>query len=308
MPILGGVLLIGLGILFLLGQLFENFDFWNIFWPSILVVIGVLLFAGMLAGGKSSSGLAIPATILIVLGVMMFFQNLFDYWDSWSYSWTLILFSVGLGIYISGVYAEKDSRRSSGIRLMKLAVILFIIFGIFFELILRGFGGGYLFPLALILLGLYLLVRRPGRSTAKQVEIPRHHKPRSRQNSPQPTNLPSRKRQLLDLKPHHRGSSNNGGIMKTRSIGGPLILIAIGILWLLALTNNISISNLWALAHIVPFALIAIGISLLVRAVWPAGGIIVSILIAAGVIVAVVFAPRWDGMSHLLGNELGFRQ
>jgi hypothetical protein len=105
--------------------------------------------------------------------------------------------------------------------------------------------------------------------------------------------------------------------MKTRSIFGPLVLIAIGILWLLAITNTIPLANLWALAHLVPFVLIAIGISLLVRAVWPAGGMIVSILIVAGIILAVLFAPqlgwnmvpswamRWDIGSNVGGGVAG---
>lgn len=80
--------------------------------------------------------------------------------------------------------------------------------------------------------------------------------------------------------------------MKTRSLFWPLVLIGVGILWLLGLTNTISLSNLWALAHLIPWILIAVGISLLVRAVWPAGGIIVSILIVAGIILAVLYAPQ----------------
>ena len=32
----------------------------------------------------------------------MFLQNLTGYWESWSYSWTVILVLVGLGIFIMG--------------------------------------------------------------------------------------------------------------------------------------------------------------------------------------------------------------
>jgi hypothetical protein len=86
--------------------------------------------------------------------------------------------------------------------------------------------------------------------------------------------------------------------MKTRSLFWPLTFITIGVLWLLGMTRVIPWENLWALAHLAPFALIAIGVSLLVRAVWPAGGVIVSFLVVAGIILAVVFAPqlKWNDM------------
>lgn len=173
--LVGGALLIGLGILFLLGQIFGEFDFWDTFWPFILVGIGVLLFAAMLSGGKTSAGLAIPASILTCLGLMMFLQNIFDRWETWSYSWTVILFSVGLGIYIKGAYGEQESSRRSGISLMKLAAVLFLIFGIFFEMIFSENAlANYAFPIALILLGLFLLLRpsRKPRTMPEEISSP----------------------------------------------------------------------------------------------------------------------------------------
>jgi len=62
----------------------------------------------MFAGGKSLAGLAIPGTIIGGLGLMMFLQNLTGYWESWSYSWTVMLVLVGLGIFIMGLYSETN--------------------------------------------------------------------------------------------------------------------------------------------------------------------------------------------------------
>ena len=45
---LGGVLLIGLGIIFLVGQLF-NFHLGRYLWPFTVIVPGVVLFLGALA-------------------------------------------------------------------------------------------------------------------------------------------------------------------------------------------------------------------------------------------------------------------
>ena len=128
----------------------------------------------MLAGGKSLAGLAIPGTIISGLGLMMFIQNLTGYWESWAYSWTVILVLVGLGIFIMGLYTEDTHRRQAGIRVMKVGAILFIIFGGFFELIFNAFRPyglrQYLFPLLLVLLGIYLIVVRSGLFSSRRVD------------------------------------------------------------------------------------------------------------------------------------------
>ena len=95
--LVGGSILIGLGVLFLLAQFF-NFMAWQFLWPFIVIGAGGLFFVGMLAGGKSAAGLAIPGAIISVVGLMLLYQNLTGHWASWSYGWTIILVAVGLGI------------------------------------------------------------------------------------------------------------------------------------------------------------------------------------------------------------------
>jgi hypothetical protein len=161
--IIGGAIMIVFGILALLGQLFKHFDFWGTFWPFIVIGIGIMFFVGMFLGGKSTAGLAIPGAIITVIGLQMFFQNLTGYWETWSYGWTVILFSVGLGIFIMGAYNGNGQTRASGFKLMKVGVVLFVIFGAFFEFLFAGGGLRQLFfPAALILLGLYLILVRSG--------------------------------------------------------------------------------------------------------------------------------------------------
>jgi drug/metabolite transporter (DMT)-like permease len=161
--LVGGSLLILFGLLALLTQLFSGFDFWGTFWPFLIMGVGAMFFVGMFAGGKSVAGLAIPGSIIMVVGLMLFIQNLTNHWESWSYSWTVILIAVGLGIYIMGLYAGSQSQRQSGVQVMKVGLVMFILFGAFFEMIFNSFGlSNMLFPVALILLGLYLLVTRSG--------------------------------------------------------------------------------------------------------------------------------------------------
>ena len=167
--LIGGILLIVFGILALLSQVFRGFNFWGTFWPFIIIGVGAMFFVGMVAGGKSTAPLAIPGSIVSVIGLMMFLQNISNHWESWAYGWTVILMSVGLGIYIMGAWAGDPQQRESGIKVLRIGAILFVIFGAVFEgLIFRTSGlTGYIFPVALILLGLYLVIQRAGVLRAK---------------------------------------------------------------------------------------------------------------------------------------------
>lgn len=172
-PIIGGALLIILGVLLIFDDFFRGINVMGIFWPLFLIGIGLLFFTMMLSGGKSSAVLAIPGSIFACLGMMMFIQNLTDHWESWAYGWTVIIFSVGLGIYIKGVYGEQERSRQSGYFLMRLGAILFIIFGLFFELIFSlKHTGQYIFPIAMILIGSYLLLVRSGVLPSRRVVLP----------------------------------------------------------------------------------------------------------------------------------------
>jgi hypothetical protein len=171
--LIGGTLLIGLGILALFGQLFRDLHIWAYLWPLIIIGAGTIFFIGMLAGGKSLAGLAIPGSIITVSGLMLLFQNITGHWSSWSYGWTITLASVGLGIFIMGVYEGDEHRRQAGLKVMKIAAVLFIVFGAFFELILSPFGlmgGRYTFPVLLILLGIYLVISRSGLLGGRKTE------------------------------------------------------------------------------------------------------------------------------------------
>ena len=159
--LIAGAALIIFGLLALAGQLFAGFNFWGAIWPFFIIGVGVLFFVGMYSGGKSAAGLAIPGSIFTFVGLMLFLQNLTDYWESWSYGWTVILIAVGVGIYIMGRYTENQGQRESGTRLIKIGAVLFVVFGGFFEMIFNSFAfSKFLFPVALILVGMYLIFRR----------------------------------------------------------------------------------------------------------------------------------------------------
>jgi predicted MFS family arabinose efflux permease len=88
-----------------------------------------------------------------------------------SYFWTLIIMFVGVGIYIMGWYGGDENQKRSGFRVMKVGFILFIIFGAFFEMIFSSFSN-IIFPVLLILLGVYLVVSRSGLLPVKKTDEP----------------------------------------------------------------------------------------------------------------------------------------
>ena len=88
---IGGLLLIALGAFFLLFQLFPALGAFvriDQLWPLIVMAVGGGLL--LLAVITRTPPLAIPASIVGGIGLLLFFQNITGYWDSWAYAWTLI--------------------------------------------------------------------------------------------------------------------------------------------------------------------------------------------------------------------------
>jgi len=166
-----GVILISLGALSLLERLFKGTSFWGWVWPIMIMGFGALFFVGMFIFGKSFSWMAIPGSIVTTNGIMLFLQNLTGRWETWSYSWTIILISVGLGIFIMGTWEGNLSRKKAGRKVMEIGLIMFVIFGAFFEIIFSfGVSEGwrtFMFPIALLILGSYLVFKQLGLNTRK---------------------------------------------------------------------------------------------------------------------------------------------
>src|SRR5215216_956266 len=86
-----------------------------------------------------------------------------------------------------------------------------------------------------------------------------------------------------------------------RSLFGPLLLIAAGLIWLLVKSGTIPSANLWALTHIWPFLLIALGLGIILRPYWQYTSIVLDVLIIGGALLAILYAPQlgWAGPSML---------
>jgi hypothetical protein len=156
--LVGGALLVLLGAWLLAVQFVPGLDSWidiEFSWPLIIIGVGLFLFVfGLLVG---EPGMAVPASIVTGIGGLLYYQNATGNWESWAYAWTLIPGFVGIGAIIAGLLGDNRSKSiRDGLNLLVISAVLFLIFGSF----LGGLDllGDY-WPVLLILLGAWLLIR-----------------------------------------------------------------------------------------------------------------------------------------------------
>lgn len=151
--LIGGMVLILFGALFLILQLIPGLYIW-FSWPWIIIGVGVFLL--VIGSATGEPDMAIPACIVGGIGALLYYQDLTGDWDSWAYAWTLMPGFVGLGIFLSGLLGGKRESLREGGWLILISLGLFTAFGSFFGAV--GLVGDY-WPVFLILLGLLLLIR-----------------------------------------------------------------------------------------------------------------------------------------------------
>lgn len=241
-----GVILIAIGVLSFFGR-FLTFINWDNAWPLIIVGVGAAFFIGMVLGGKTTGGLAVPGSILVTIGLILLFMNSTDRWEAWAYAWALIIAGVGAGVLINGFWSDRPDLRKRGLDTIRSGLILFLIFGVITEFIFSITGvseGGYLWLWAalLVLLGLYLLVTR-----------------------------------LLKL-------GKAGG--EHPDLFWPIIMIGVGVIASLTYLNWLPEDNLWMVVNLWPLLLIVAGLGVLFRGRSPWFGAALGVLLVAVIFVA----------------------
>src|SRR5436190_18105293 len=81
-----GILLITSGVVFLLRPAFPA-EWWYYGWSVFVLLPGLVLFLTMAVGGRAMAWLAVPASVVTMTGIILFFQNTFNAWQSWAYAW-----------------------------------------------------------------------------------------------------------------------------------------------------------------------------------------------------------------------------
>jgi hypothetical protein len=135
-------------------------------WPAFIIIPGLLFFIPARLGGKRAGALAIPGSILTMTGLLVLYQSTFNHWESWAYAWALLPAAVGAGLFIHGTWHDDPTPRHNGMRLVGIGLILFLVFGTFFELLLNisdNIVCGTALPVLLIVVGAYWLIARRGK-------------------------------------------------------------------------------------------------------------------------------------------------
>lgn len=162
-----GIILISFGALFFFANSVPGLDLGNL-WPAIFFFLAGAFYLPSILYPNERRGLAalyIPGSILLVLGLIFFYNTLSGDWDSWAYMWTLIPGGVGLGLTLAArLGGWGKSALWTGVWLIVGSLTAFGLFGsLFGSDMLRVLG-----PMLLIAAGAMWLLRtvqRPSRET-----------------------------------------------------------------------------------------------------------------------------------------------
>ena len=161
-----GVMVLVLGAMFLvmnigstIGGVLSIVSMGNL-WPLIVIWVGLGFFIPIFIWWDSrhkNYGLAMPGTIVLVNGLILFYCNLSGNWGAWAYLWTLEPFSVALGLLALYFLGPK---KEQGL-LVAAAVIGGASLAVFAILAsaLGGPIGGVVGAFLLIALGIILVAR-----------------------------------------------------------------------------------------------------------------------------------------------------
>lgn len=132
--LVSGILITSLGMLLLVQQI-TGVNPWGVAWPFFIIIPGLLLLIGMVAGGRVTAPLAVPGSVVTAVGTLLFYQNIFDYYQSWAYAWTLIVpTAVGVGLLLYGVRGDQPVLRQIGLAFTGGGLVLFVILATCFEI------------------------------------------------------------------------------------------------------------------------------------------------------------------------------
>jgi hypothetical protein len=149
--VIGGVILL-VGIYALFARIF-HIRWGADWWPLLFLLPGLGLLGLGFTGQRANAGMAIPGAVLATLGGIFLFQVSTGNWESWAYIWALFPLAAGLTTMAVGQRNGDDDMTRTGLETARWSAVVFVIGLVFFELIIFGSLGGYLIPIALILVG-----------------------------------------------------------------------------------------------------------------------------------------------------------
>jgi hypothetical protein len=134
-------------------------------WTLGLIVPGLaMLVASFAIPPRGGLGLAIPGTILAMVGLILYVQNTWDLYGTWAYAWALVAPTApGLAMLVYGAVRRDGDLAREGLRVTLVGLGLFVGFALFFEGVI-GISGhrvehlDQVLPYASIAFGVLLVV------------------------------------------------------------------------------------------------------------------------------------------------------
>lgn len=130
------LLVIGVAILFgewvrsLVAELGVTPELWA-WWPAALVVLSLFFLLPALFGRQHRrlrAGMVIPGALLAGVGGVLLYMSLTDRWGAWTYLWTVLPFSLGLGMYSAGWIADAPAFKWIGSGVAAGSVLAYLAF------------------------------------------------------------------------------------------------------------------------------------------------------------------------------------
>lgn len=132
--LVAGIVLVVIGVAFLLIQLADMTQ-GSVSWPLWLIVPGLAMLAGSFAiPPRGGLGLAVPGTMLAIVGAILWVQDTYDLWATWAYAWALVApTGPGLAMLLYGLVRGDRELAADGFRTFLVGIGLFLGFAFFFE-------------------------------------------------------------------------------------------------------------------------------------------------------------------------------
>ncbi|MCX6063370.1 MAG: hypothetical protein NTV26_04155 [Caldiserica bacterium] len=176
-----GLLLLAVGAWILIAR-FIHINLGDWLWPFWIIVPGGIIMAlGFRDTHHGNEGLVTFGSIVAVTGIILFVQNVTGHWQSWAYAWALLFpGSIGLGRYLWGKRTGNVEEVRSAEKTLRVALVLFLGFAVFFEVVLGiggfrlGAAGRIVLPVLLIAAGvaIYVTSISGGRGSVVQSPAP----------------------------------------------------------------------------------------------------------------------------------------
>jgi hypothetical protein len=153
-----GIVLILTGVVYLAIELvprLRDLDVARYGWPLFIIVPGLALI-GVAGALPDASGLCVPGAVVVMAGLILFWQNVFDLFATTTYTWALVVpGGVGLGLWLQGMVDGSQPLRVTGARTLGTGFVTFLLCALLFESL---HVSGAVFPgLIRLLLGVVII-------------------------------------------------------------------------------------------------------------------------------------------------------